>query len=238
MEMYVLRASHSVTILWRHFVKFCSSDIVSYHNCIKLWFYVQGYASAKLILLAVRSLFSIFLYKWEFSKLLWIGTLNNFCRTCFNIGDLGMQVSVRSFIRPSSTFTLGVLWAQLILQFCIDLFDNLHVFSSWYGDVHVVWIYCWIIFCHFSTLWTVTFRPQCIDSGYLVSATPHTILYQSFWNFAYVFSMVWFGYNPCVNFCHFFTLWTLPFSDLRFYESIYSWYLVSTTLHTIYTDLF
>ena len=37
----------------------------------------------------------------------------------------------------------------------------------------------------------VIFRPQCIDSGYLVSATPHTILYQSFLNFAHVFSMVW-----------------------------------------------
>ena len=50
---------------------------------------------------------------------------------------------------------------------------------------------CWIIFYHFFHFVNlVIFRPQCIDSGYLVSATPHTILYQSFWNFAF-FSMVW-----------------------------------------------
>ena len=50
---------------------------------------------------------------------------------------------------------------------------------------------CWIIFYHFFHFVNlVIFRPQCIDSGYLVSATPHTILYQSFLNFAHVFSMV------------------------------------------------
>ena len=67
----------------------------------------------------------------------------HFCRICFSMGDLGVQVSVRSSARPlvhPSTFTLGVLWAQLLLQFCTDLFETLHVFSSWYEDVHVVWI--------------------------------------------------------------------------------------------------
>ena len=44
-----------------------------------------------------------------------------------------------------------------------------------------------VLYFHFVNL--VIFLPQCIDSGYLVSATPHTILYQSFWNFAHVFSM-------------------------------------------------
>ena len=49
-----------------------------------------------------------------------------------------------------------------------------------------------LFFVTFSTLWTSSFFwPQWIDSGYLVSATPHTILYRSFWNFAHVFSMVW-----------------------------------------------
>ena len=69
------------------------------------------------------------------------------CRTCFSMGDLGVQVSVRlsvcssvrSSVRPS-TFTLGVLWAQILLQFCTNLFETLQVFSSWYEDVHVVWI--------------------------------------------------------------------------------------------------
>ena len=32
-----------------------------------------------------------------------------------------------------------LLWAQLLLQFCTNCFETLHVFSSWYEDVHVVW---------------------------------------------------------------------------------------------------
>ena len=55
------------------------------------------------------------------------------------MGDLGVQVSVRLFIFPS-TFTLDVLLAQLLLQFCNDNFETLYVFFSWYEDVHVIWI--------------------------------------------------------------------------------------------------
>ena len=33
-----------------------------------------------------------------------------------------------------------LLWAQLLLQFCKDHFETLHVFSSWYKDVHVIWV--------------------------------------------------------------------------------------------------
>ena len=54
----------------------------------------------------------------------------------------------------------------------------------------------WINFCHFFHFVNfVIFWPQilwkCRDSGYFVSATPHTILYWSLWNFAHVFAMVW-----------------------------------------------
>ena len=71
----------------------------------------------------------------------------------------------------------------------------------------------------------VIFRPQCLDSGYLVSTTPHTILYQSFWNFAHVFSMVWrcacdLDIILALIFVAFSTLRTLSFSDLRFYENV------------------
>ena len=84
-----------------------------------------------------------------------------------------------------------------------------------------------INFCHFSHF--VIFWPQIlwkfIDNGYLVSATPHTILYQSFLNFASVFSMVWrctcgLDIILALIFVTFSTLWTLSFSDLRFYESL------------------
>ena len=82
-------------------------------------------------------------------------------------------------------------------------------------------------FFHFANF--VIFWPQILwksrDSGYLVSATPHTILYRSLWNFAPVFTMVW-GCAHSLDiileliFVTFSTLWTLSFSDLRFYESV------------------
>ena len=66
---------------------------------------------------------------------------------------------------------------------------------------------------------------KCCDSGYLVSATPHTVLYWSFLNFLYVFTMVWrcaYGLDIILEliFVTFSTLLTLSFSDLRFYESL------------------
>ena len=33
-----------------------------------------------------------------------------------------------------------LLWAQLLLQFYTDCFETLHVFFSWYEDVHVIWV--------------------------------------------------------------------------------------------------
>ena len=88
------------------------------------------------------------------------------------------------------------------------------MFSPWSEDMKMWFAYnpCFN-FCHFfhfanfvipwpQILW------KCIDSGYLVSATPHTILYRSFWNFAHfrhgLEMCMWFGYNPWINFCHFF----------------------------------
>ena len=108
-----------------------------------------------------------------------------------------------------------------------------------------------INFCHFFHFVNfVIFWPQIlwkfidsgylnIDSGYLLSATPHTSLYRSFWNFAHVFSMVWrcacgLDVILALIFVTFSTLWTLSFSDLRFYESVVTvGTLVSATPHTI-----
>ena len=77
----------------------------------------------------------------------------------------------------------------------------------------------WIKFCHFFHFVNfVIFRPQilwkCIDSGYLVSATPYTISCLSLCNFAFFHGLkmcMWFGFNPAVNFCHFSTSLTLSF---------------------------
>ena len=86
-----------------------------------------------------------------------------------------------------------LLWAQLLLQFCTNCFETLHVFPSWYEDVHVDWTelldqflslfrHCQL--SHFSP-WLYRQRVS------LVRATPLTVLYQLFWNFACVFLMVW-----------------------------------------------
>ena len=70
-------------------------------------------------------------------------------------------------------------------------------------------------FCHFFHFVNfVIFWPQilwkCIDSGYLVSATSHSILY-SFFKLCTCFlhsleMCMWFQYNSWINFCHFFSL--------------------------------
>ena len=101
---------------------------------------------------------------------------------------------------------------------------------------------CWIIFYHFFHFVNlVIFQPLCIDSGYLVSATPRIILYQSFWNFAHVLSMVAYGLDIILAFIFvtFSTLRTLLFSDLRFCENVV---IVGTLwaqlLIQFYTDLY
>ena len=78
---------------------------------------------------------------------------------------------------------------QIFLKLCTCFRHGLEM-CMWFGYNP------WINFCpffHFANF--VISWPQilwkCIDSGYLVSATPHTILYWSLRNFAHVFAMVW-----------------------------------------------
>ena len=59
---------------------------------------------------------------------------HTFCRTCFSMGDLGVQVSIRLSIRPSVNIYPGYLVSAT------PLFETLQVFSSLYEDVHVLWI--------------------------------------------------------------------------------------------------
>ena len=231
------------------------------------------------------------------------------CRTCFSMGDLGVQVSVRLFVRlsvcPSVNIYHGCLVSATpltgVLKLCRCFLHGVRM-CMWFG------YNCWIIFLslfplcelsHFSTsmyrqwvscernssynfipiflklctgflhglkmcMWfeynpclyvcyffhfanLVIFWPQilwkCCDSGYLVSATPHTILYWSFWNFVHVFAMVWrcaYGLDIILEWIwSLFPLWTSSFSDLRFYESLETvgtlWALL---VIQFYTDLY
>ena len=77
-------------------------------------------------------------YKWWWVHVISLMPVwGSFCRTCFSMGDLGVQVSVCLFVRPSVCPSVNIY------------------------------------------------------HGCLVSVTPLTVFYWSFWNFADVFFMVW-----------------------------------------------
>ena len=112
-----------------------------------------------------------------------------FCRTCFSMGDLGVQVSVRPSVRSSIRQHLprvscernsSYSFVSVILKFaCV-------FFMVWFGYS------CKIIFitfphCEFSHFSLSIYR-QWVP---LVSRTPLTVSYRSFWNFACIFLMVW-----------------------------------------------
>ena len=145
------------------------------------------------------------------------------------MGDLGMQVFICSSVRSSICQHLPWVSCELQLQFCTNLFETLHVFLSWYSvwgcacglDITVRLFFLSLFpLCELSHVLNPMYR-----QWVLVSPTPHTILYRSFWNFAHVFFMVWrYAYGLDIIFTLIFvtfsTLRTLSFPDLRFYESV------------------
>ena len=91
---------------------------------------------------------------------------------------------------------VGTLCAQLLLQFYIDSFETSQVFCTWSEDMHVVWIYSsdyfLTLFRQLNLAIFLTFLlSKWMDSGYLVCASPPTVLYWFFWNFTGVLDMVW-----------------------------------------------
>ena len=138
-----------------------------------------------------------------------------------------------------------IFWPQILWKYCdsgylVSATPHTILYRSFWNFVHVfamVWrcayglvIILELMFVTFSTLWTfVIFWPQILwksrDSRYLVSTTPHTILYRSLWNFAHAFAMLWRyarGLDIILEliFVTFSSLWTLSFSDIRFYENV------------------
>ena len=139
--------------------------------------------------------------------------------------------SVRPFVRPSVcpsvNFYPGCLVSAIPLTILYQSFWNFGgVFIMVWGcacGLDIIVRLFFVTFFRFVNL--VIFRPHCIDSWYLVSATPHTILYRSYWNSVHVFSMVWryacgLDVILVLIFVTFSTLGTLSFSDLRFDESV------------------
>ena len=109
---------------------------------------------------------------------------------------------------------MGILWAQLLLQFCTHCFETLHVFFSWYELCMWIGHNCWINFCHFFDIVNlVIFYPDYIVRGYLLWAQ----LLLQFCTCPIVFKLcmcfphgmrmcMWIGHNCWINFCHFFDI--------------------------------
>ena len=103
--------------------------------------------------------------------------LNTICKSFFT---LSMHTVGTSCKRNSSCRFLPI-----VLKLCLCFLHGMKM-SMWFGYNSR------IIFCHlFHIVNLVIFHPLYISCGYLVSTTPHTILYQSFLNFAHAFSIVW-----------------------------------------------
>ena len=94
----------------------------------------------------------------------------------------------------------------IFLKLCTCFLHGLKI-CMWFG-YNPCFNFCY--FFHFANF--VISWPQilwkCIDFGYLVSATPHTVLYHLFETLhmflPWLEMSMWFGYNPWINFCHFF----------------------------------
>ena len=159
-------------------------------------------------------------------------------RFCLTPGSAG----VMPHFREAPGWSGRVHMYAIFLKLCTCFLHGLKM-CMWFGYNPCIY-FCY--FFHFANF--VIFWPQilwkCCDSGYLVSATPHTILYWSFWNFVHVFAMVWrcaYGLDIILEliFVTFSTLWTLSFSDLRFYESLETvGTLWAQLLTQIFTDLY
>ena len=106
----------------------------------------------------------------------------------------GLDIIVRLFFVSFSTSVYcernsSYNFIPTFFKLCTCFLHGLKM-CMWFG-CNPCFNFCY--FFHFANF--VIFWPQilwkCCDSGYFVSATPHTILCRSFWNFAHVFPMVW-----------------------------------------------
>ena len=119
---------------------------------------------------------------------------------------------------------LGTLWAQLLLQFSTDCFETFQMFLHGMK----------MCMC-FGYNPSIIFFSKCIDSGYLVGATPLTVFHHLFWNIAGVFSMEWrCACGFCTKLWLFFSLFlrcelSLFFLHEMLSKCIDNGYLVSAT---------
>ena len=133
---------------------------------------------------------------------------------------LAFRHSVRPSFRPvlpSFRPPIGVctLCAQLLLQFYSDSFETSQMFRPCFEDVHVVWILssdqCFTLFSqfepisHFSDILTTKVNGQWVPRVRNSSYSFIQILFKLYRCLYHALKIcTWFGYNPQINFSHFF----------------------------------
>ena len=130
----------------------------------------------------------------------------------------------------------------IFLKLCTYFLHGLKI-CIWFGYNPCINFCYFFHFVNFAIFWPLILW-KCIDSGYLVSTTPHTIFILIFLKLCTCFLhglelCMWFGYNPWINFCLFFHFVNVViFWPRSLWTCIDSGYLVSaipyTTLHIFF----
>ena len=137
-----------------------------------------------------------------------------YCRTCFSMGDLGVQVSVRSSVRSSIRQHLpwvscernpSYSFVPIFLKLCTCFRHGMRM-CMWFG------YNCKIIFCHFLhfvnlVIFFTSMNRQWVPCERNSSYNFIPIFLKLCIRFLHGLKMcMWFRYNPCIKFCYFFPL--------------------------------
>ena len=111
----------------------------------------------------------------------------------------------------------------ILLKPCTRFFHGLEM-CMWFEYnpcINFYHFFHFVNFCHFLTSDSVKGYRQWVPCEHNSSYNFILILLKPCTCFFHGLEMcMWFEYNPCINFCHFFHFVNLSFSDLRFYESV------------------
>ena len=140
-----------------------------------------------------------------------------------------------------------ILWLFFFVIFSALFWNFANVFSmEWRcacGLGIILYFFSPILPCEFMSLFLHEMLSKCIDSGYLVGATPLTVFHWLFWNFADVFCMKWrYACGLGVILYFFSPILPCEFMSLFLHEilskCIDSGYLVGATPLTVFHWLF
>ena len=136
---------------------------------------------------------------------------------------------------------MGTLWAQLLIHFYTDLFEIctfLHGLKMcmWFGYIPCINFCHFFHFvnCHFLTSDSMKVYRQWVPCERNSSYNFILIFLKLCTCFLHVLEMcMWFGYNPWINFCHFFHFVNFViFCPQILWKCVDSGFLVSATLYT------